>query len=119
MGATSSLLRCRSRQPAAAERGGTINDLFVTALADAAIAYHAERGTEPRSVAMSFVRSTRTGSGAGSNAFVPIKVRAPGAGDSRRALHGAQQRNGTVDASKVSPASASSADSLPSSRRRC
>ncbi|HAB57232.1 MAG: hypothetical protein CL433_02330 [Acidimicrobiaceae bacterium] len=61
-------------------RGGTINDLYVTALADAAIAYHAERGTEPRSVAMSFVRSTRTGSGAGGNAFVPIKVRAPGAG---------------------------------------
>ena len=65
---------------AAKARGGTINDLYVTALADAAIAYHAERGTEPRSVAMSFVRSTRTGSGAGGNAFVPIKVRAPGAG---------------------------------------
>jgi hypothetical protein len=29
---------------------------------------------------MSFVRSTRTGSGAGGNAFVPIKIRAPGAG---------------------------------------
>ena len=65
---------------AAKARGGTINDLYVTALADAAIAYHAERGTEPRSVAMSFVRSTWTGSGAGGNAFVPIKVRAPGAG---------------------------------------
>ena len=65
---------------AAKARGGTINDLYVTALADAAIAYHAERGTEPRSVAMSFVRSTRTGTNAGGNAFVPIKVRAPGHG---------------------------------------
>ena len=65
---------------AAKARSGTINDLYVTALADAVIAYHAERGTEPRSVAMSFVRSTRTGSGAGGNAFVPIKVRAPGTG---------------------------------------
>ena len=79
VGATSSPLRCRSRQPAPRQgAGGTINDLYVTALADAAIAYHAERGTEPRSVAMSFVRSTRTGSGAGGNAFVPIKVRPRG-----------------------------------------
>ncbi|MEM9466383.1 MAG: wax ester/triacylglycerol synthase domain-containing protein [Actinomycetota bacterium] len=63
---------------AAKRRGGTINDLYVTALADAAIAYHAERGTTPRSVAMSFVRSIREGGGLGGNAFVPIKVRAPG-----------------------------------------
>jgi WS/DGAT/MGAT family acyltransferase len=63
---------------AAKRRGGTINDLYVTALADAAVAYHAERGAVPRSVAMSFVRSTREGTGLGGNAFVPVKVRAPG-----------------------------------------
>ena len=67
---TSSPLRCRFQEPGLRPRhSGTINDLYVTALADAAIAYHAERGTEPRSVAMSFVRNTRTGSGAGGNAF--------------------------------------------------
>ncbi|MEO0495167.1 MAG: wax ester/triacylglycerol synthase domain-containing protein [Actinomycetota bacterium] len=76
---------------AATARGGTVNDLYVTALADAAIAYHAERDAEPRTIAMSFVRSTRTGSGAGGNAFVPIKVRAPAGGtdpaDRFAALH--------------------------------
>ena len=65
---------------AAKRRGGTINDLYVTALADAAVAYHADHDAVPRSVAMSFVRSTREGSGIGGNAFVPVKVRAP-AGD--------------------------------------
>ena len=65
---------------AATRLGGTVNDLYVTALADAAMAYHDERGAPPRSIAMSFVRSTRTGTNAGGNAFVPIKVRAPGHG---------------------------------------
>lgn len=63
---------------ASKRRGGTINDLYVTALADAALAYHADHDAVPRSVAMSFVRSTREGSGLGGNAFVPVKVRAPG-----------------------------------------
>lgn len=65
---------------AAKARGGTLNDLYVTALADAAVAYHDEQGEQPRSIAMSFVRSTREGGNAGGNAFVPIKVRAPGHG---------------------------------------
>lgn len=69
---------------AAMARGGTINDLYVSALADAAIRYHAARGEAPRSIAMSFVRSTREGSNAGGNAFVPIKVRAPGHGTEPR-----------------------------------
>ncbi len=63
---------------AAKRRGGTVNDLYVTALADAAMAYHADHDAVPRSVAMSFVRSTREGTGVGGNAFVPVKVRAPG-----------------------------------------
>ena len=89
------------------KRGGTINDLYVTALADAAIAYHAERGTEPRSVAMSFVRSTRTGSGAGGNAFVPIKVRAPGQASlpTSASLHSATRWHRLMPPT-VSPASA-------------
>ncbi|MEM8707568.1 MAG: wax ester/triacylglycerol synthase domain-containing protein [Actinomycetota bacterium] len=77
---------------AAKARGGTVNDLYVTALADAAVRYHEEHGVTPRSIAMSFVRSTREGSGAGGNAFVPIKVRAPGdttPGERFAALHDA------------------------------
>ncbi|MEM9521797.1 MAG: wax ester/triacylglycerol synthase domain-containing protein [Actinomycetota bacterium] len=65
---------------AAKARGGTVNDLYVSALADAAVTYHTAQGEEPRSIAMSFVRSTREGANAGGNSFVPVKVRAPGAG---------------------------------------
>ena len=65
---------------AATRLGGTVNDLFVSALAEAAVDYHHLDGEEPRSVSMSFVRSTRTGANAGGNAFVPIRIRAPGSG---------------------------------------
>ena len=86
---------------AAKRRGGTINDLYVTALADAALAYHADHDAVPRSVAMSFVRSTREGTGLGGNAFVPVKVRAPGGDTSATerfaALHDAMAPRDDVD----------------------
>ncbi len=58
--------------------GGTINDLYVTALAETASLLHIEAGIEPPAIPMSFVRSTRSGTGAGGNAFTPTPVTAPG-----------------------------------------
>jgi len=58
-------------------RGGTLNDVFVAAMAHAGAAYHAETGESLDFLSMSYVRSTRTGSGVGGNAFSPIRITAP------------------------------------------
>ncbi len=58
--------------------GGTINDLFVTALAQTAAQLHVEHGAEEPALSMSYVRSTRSGAGAGGNAFTPTPVTALG-----------------------------------------
>lgn len=57
--------------------GGTVNDLFVTAVAEAAAAHHVAAGVDVPALAMTFVRSTRTGDGAGANAFTPVRILAP------------------------------------------
>jgi len=57
--------------------GGTINDLFVTALAEAAAKLHSDAGHDSPALSMSYVRSTRSGSGAGGNAFTPTPITAP------------------------------------------
>ena len=62
---------------AAKQRNVTVNDLFVTAMANAGAAYLSENGEEPDFLSMSYVRSTRTGTGVGGNAFSPIRVTAP------------------------------------------
>ncbi|MEM9201913.1 MAG: wax ester/triacylglycerol synthase domain-containing protein [Actinomycetota bacterium] len=94
-------LPLEAAKAAAKARGGTVNDLYVAALAEAAVDYHAAQDSTPRSIAMSFVRSTREGSNAGGNAFVPVKVRAPGHGIDAQtrfaALHTAMQPGDDAD----------------------
>lgn len=57
--------------------GGTINDAFITGLAEAAFRYHAARDVNIETVNSSFVLSTRTDNKAGGNAFTPVPVRLP------------------------------------------
>ncbi len=57
--------------------GGTINDLFVTALAETGAQLHEDADLDPPALSMSYVRSTRSGSGAGGNAFTPTPITAP------------------------------------------
>jgi len=57
--------------------GGTINDLFVTAIAEAAAKLHADADIAEPALSMSYVRSTRSGSGTGGNAFTPTPITAP------------------------------------------
>lgn len=57
--------------------GGTVNDVFLAALAEAAHRYHAAHGVSIDSVNSSFVVSTRTDSKAGGNAFTPVPVVLP------------------------------------------
>lgn len=57
--------------------GGTLNDFFVTAAAEAAVRYHRAKGAEADHFNVTFVVSTRDDSSAGGNAFVPSKVSVP------------------------------------------
>lgn len=67
-----------SAKDAAGSLGGTLNDLFVTAAATAAVSYHDAVGAEAEHLNVTFVRSTRDDRSAGGNAFTPAKVRLPG-----------------------------------------
>ena len=62
---------------AAAGSGGTVNDAFMTGLAEAAHRYHAERDAPVDVINSSFVLSTRKDSKAGGNAFTPVPVQLP------------------------------------------
>ncbi|MCU1498939.1 MAG: putative diacylglycerol acyltransferase [Acidimicrobiales bacterium] len=69
---------------AAAKRlGGSVNDLFVSAAAGGAATYHRDRGTGVDELRMSMPVSTRTGKGAGGNAFTPTRVLVPLVADPR------------------------------------
>jgi diacylglycerol O-acyltransferase / wax synthase len=57
--------------------GGSINDVFVTATADAAGRYHRELGAEVDELRMAMPVSTRQGRSAGGNSFVPTRVLVP------------------------------------------
>jgi WS/DGAT/MGAT family acyltransferase len=57
--------------------GGTINDLFVTAVAGAAGRYHRLRGTNVDELRMAMPVSVRHGDGTGGNAFVPTRLLVP------------------------------------------
>ncbi len=62
---------------AAKRRGGTVNDLFVCALSDAAGAYHRNRCADVGDLRVAMPVSTRTGRTAGGNDFVPTRVLVP------------------------------------------
>jgi len=57
--------------------GSTINAAFVTAMSEAAVAYHSARGESFDTLNVSFVMSTRTDNKAGGNAFTPVLVQLP------------------------------------------
>ena len=62
---------------AAKALGGTINDLFVTAVAEGTARYHARHEAANSALNLSFVVSTRHDDEAGGNAFTPTMVRMP------------------------------------------
>jgi WS/DGAT/MGAT family acyltransferase len=57
--------------------GGSLNDLFVTAVAGAVGAYHRQQGAPVASMRMAMPVSTRHGRRGGGNAFVPTRVLVP------------------------------------------
>ena len=66
-----------SARHAAHHLGGTINDLFVTAIAGAAGAYHRQRGVDIADLRMAMPVSVRRDRVVGGNAFVPTRVLVP------------------------------------------
>ena len=60
--------------------GGTVNDVFVTAVAGAAGDYHRARGSDVAELRMSMPVSTRSDRASGGNAWIPTRVLVP-AGD--------------------------------------
>lgn len=65
--------------------GGTLNDLFLTAVVEAAARYHQELGAEAEHFHVTFVVSTRQAGGSDGNAFTPIPVDVPARADDVRA----------------------------------
>ncbi len=59
--------------------GGTINDLFLAAMVEGAVRYHADRDVEVDAFNTSFVLSTRTDDAIGGNSFTPVPVQVTGA----------------------------------------
>jgi WS/DGAT/MGAT family acyltransferase len=57
----------------------TINDLFLAAITEGAVRYHADRDVEVDAFNMSFVLSTRQDHALGGNSFTPVPVQLPGA----------------------------------------
>ncbi|MDW3219810.1 MAG: wax ester/triacylglycerol synthase family O-acyltransferase [Acidimicrobiales bacterium] len=64
---------------AAKAEGATINEAFLAVMANAAVTYHADRGSTFDVLNASFVVSTREDNKAGGNAFTPVPVRLPAA----------------------------------------
>ncbi len=62
---------------AATALGGSINDVFVTAVAGALGEYHAARGSEVADLRMAMPVSTRERGDAGANRFAPMRVVVP------------------------------------------
>lgn len=90
---------------AARQRGLKVNDVFVAALAEAAVTYHAEAGHPLPDIQATVVVSTRhEGDAAEHNAFIPVALEIPGDGtdlEGRAAAARAQ-----VDGAKASLAGA-------------
>ncbi len=58
--------------------GASVNDMFVAAAVNGALAYHARRETEVEALNISFVVSTRSDKAIGGNSFTPTPVQIPG-----------------------------------------
>ncbi len=56
----------------------TINDLFLAAMTEGAVRYHADRDVEVDAFNTSFVLSTRHDTAIGGNSFTPVPVQVPG-----------------------------------------
>lgn len=67
-------IELEAAKAAARRLGGTINDLFVTATAIAGLDHHHHTHQSRPGLVMTYVRSTRQGSGAGGNSFTPTFV---------------------------------------------
>jgi hypothetical protein len=65
-------------QQAAKTLGGSLNDLFLAAVASGAAAHHEARGEIVNTFNSSFVISTREDSAEGGNSFTPVRVQLPG-----------------------------------------
>ncbi len=59
---------------AASRLGGTINDLFLTGVAQGAISYHDDVDVQFDTLSMTFVISTREKGDRSSNAFIPVRL---------------------------------------------
>lgn len=57
--------------------GGSVNDVFMTAMTNGAAAYHQAKGSPAVAFNTSFVVSTRTDSAEGGNSFTPLRVQVP------------------------------------------
>jgi WS/DGAT/MGAT family acyltransferase len=81
--------------------GGSVNDLFVAAVAGGAGAYHRDRGIEVDELRMAMPVSTRQGRTAGGNAFSPTRTLVPVGPDPTARFEEIRQRLG---ATKTEPA---------------
>jgi WS/DGAT/MGAT family acyltransferase len=57
--------------------GGSLNDVFMTAMTNGAVAYHEEKGSPAEVFNTSFVVSTRSDAAEGGNSFTPLRVQVP------------------------------------------
>ena len=82
---------------AAKNLGGTVNDLYVTAVAGGAGAYHRAKGAEVEELRISMPINTREDASAGGNAFAPSRVLVPaGGGDVKERFALVHERLATV-----------------------
>lgn len=73
---------------AARNLGGTVNDLVLTVVGEAAAAYHGAHETPIERVNATFIMSTRTDEAVGGNSFSPMRVHIPARPMSIRARFG-------------------------------
>lgn len=81
---------------AAKARGGTVNDLFVTAVAGGAGAYHAAKGSPVAELRMAMPVNRRDDRSAGGNAFSPSRVLVPVAGGAAARFAAVRERLASV-----------------------
>ncbi|MEZ5280019.1 MAG: wax ester/triacylglycerol synthase family O-acyltransferase [Acidimicrobiales bacterium] len=106
---------------AAANLGGTVNDLFVAGAVEGAVAYHLARDVELERLHVSFVVSTRGKGDRSSNAFTPVPFDAPAGpmevAERFAAMHDlmSERRKATSGGGGLMAAAAGAANLLPTS----
>jgi diacylglycerol O-acyltransferase len=81
---------------AAAELGGSVNDIFVAAVAGGAGAYHRDRGHDVDELRMAMPVSTRVKGERGGNAFSPTRTLVPVGPDPRERFEAVRDRLGVT-----------------------